>query len=72
MAEYRIVVEGGIDPFWRDCMGSLRLTEQQTPGRPVITTLEGPLADQSALQGVIDTLFMLGLRLIVIERQPAA
>jgi hypothetical protein len=67
-ANYRIVVEGVLDPMWLECLGGLEPTEQ--PGQPVVTQLEGRLADQSALQGVIDTLIMLGLRLIAVERLP--
>lgn len=69
-ANYRIVVEGMLDPVWRECLGGLAVTEQRLPGQPVITQLEGQLVDQSALQGVIDTLFMLGLRLMFVERLP--
>ena len=72
MANYRIVVEGVLDPMWLECLGGLEMTEQQQPGQPVVTQLEGRLADQSALQGVIDTLIMLGLRLLFVERLPSA
>ena len=66
-ANYRIVVEGVLDPMWLECLGGLEITEQRQPGQPVVTRLEGRLEDQSALQGVLDTLFMLGLRLITVE-----
>ena len=72
MANYRIVVEGVLDPMWLECLGGLELTEERQPGQPVVTRLEGRLADQSALQGVIDTLIMLGLRLLFVERLPSA
>jgi hypothetical protein len=71
-ADYRIVVEGVLDPMWLECLGGLGVTEQRLPGQPVVTRLEGRLVDQSALQGVIDTLIMLGLRLITVERLPSA
>lgn len=67
---YRIVVEGEIDPIWYDCLGGLTLAEQRGFDQPVVTQLEGMLADQSALHGVIATLFMLGLRLVRVERLP--
>ena len=63
-------MEGEIDPIWYDCLGGLTLAEQRGPGQPVCTQLEGRLLDQSALQGVIATLFMLGLRLVRVERLP--
>jgi hypothetical protein len=71
-ANYRIVVEGVLDPMWLECLGGLEITEQRQPGQPVVTRLEGRLVDQSALQGVLDTLFMLGLRLIAAERLQSA
>jgi len=67
---YRILVEGVLDPAWFDCLGSLEITEQRQPEQPVVTRLEGWLEDQSALQGVLATLFMLGMRLILVERLP--
>jgi hypothetical protein len=73
-ADYRIVVEGALDPVWLERLGGLAITEQQQSGQPFVTQLEGRLVDQSALQGVLDTLFMLGLRLIKVEclASPAA
>ena len=71
-ANYRIVVEGVLDPMWLECLGGLEITEPRQPGQPVVTRLEGRLVDQSALQGVLDTLFMLGLRLIAAERLQSA
>jgi len=71
-AKYRIVVEGVLDPMWLECLGGLEMTEQRQPGLTVVTQLVGCLADQSALQGVIDTLFMIGLRLMSVERLASA
>ena len=71
-ANYRIVAEGVLDPVWLECLGGLEITEERQPGRPVITRLEGRPTDEAALQGVLDTLFMLGMRLILVERiEPA-
>ena len=53
-ANYRIVVEGVLDPVWLECLGGLEITEERQPGRPVITRLEGCLTDEAALQGVLD------------------
>jgi hypothetical protein len=69
-ANYRIVVEGVLDPMWLQCLGGFEATEQRQPGQPVATRLEGYPVDQAALQGVLDTLFMLGLRLMTVERLP--
>ncbi len=67
---YRIVVEGALDPVWHDRLGGLEISEQREPGQPVVTRLEGRLEDPSALQGVLDTLFMLGMRLLLVENLP--
>ena len=71
-ANYRITVEGALDPMWLQCLGGFEPTEQRLPGRPAVTQLEGCPVDQAALQGVIDTLFMLGMRLILVECLPQA
>ncbi len=70
-ANYRIVVEGVLDPMWVQCLGGFEITEDRQPGRPVMTRMEGRPTDEAALQGVLDTLFMLGLRLILVESLPA-
>jgi hypothetical protein len=67
-ASYRIVVEGVLDPVWLERLGGLEMTEQRHREQPIVTRLEGRLVDQAALQGVLDTLFMLGLRLVSVER----
>ncbi len=70
-ANYQIVVEGSLDPIWCECLGGLALSEVREPGQPTITRLTGRLTDQAALQGVLDTLFMLHMRLLSVERLPA-
>lgn len=72
MASYRIIVEGIVDPTWIECLGGLAVTEQRQSGQPTTTLLEGRLVDQSALQGVINTIFMIGLPLMSIERRSVA
>jgi hypothetical protein len=67
-ADYQIVVEGVLAPVWLDCLGNLKITEQRQSERTVVTRLKGRFTDQSALQGVLDTLFMLGLLLVLVER----
>jgi hypothetical protein len=70
-ANYRFLVEGKLDPMWLECLGRLEITELRQPGQAVVTRLEGRLADQSALQGVFDTLIMLGMRVVSVERLPS-
>jgi hypothetical protein len=68
---YRIHVEGVLDPQWSDCLAGLTISVREQPAQPSVTVLTGPLADQAALQGVLDTLFMLNIPLLLVERCPA-
>jgi hypothetical protein len=65
---YQIHVEGVLDPNWSDCLAGLAISVREQPSQPTITVLTGPLADQAALQGVLDTLFMLKMPLLMVER----
>ena len=65
---YRILVEGTFDPHWSDCLCGLAISVREQPSQPPVTELRGPLQDQAALQGVLDTLFMLNMRLLLVER----
>jgi len=56
-ADYRITVQGVIPVSWLDRLGGLRIATVAN-GK---TTLEGPLLDQAALKGVLDTLYDLRL-----------
>lgn len=71
-ADYRIFVEGELDPLWFDWLGKFEIKAQRQPGQHVVTLLECHLKDQSALQDVLDTLCMLDVCLIRIERLPYA
>ncbi len=65
---YQILVEGTVNPAWAKCLAGLTITVRELPAQPTVSLLSGPLADQGALQGVLDTLFMLNLPLIRVER----
>jgi hypothetical protein len=65
---YQILVEGMLDPQWSDCLAGLTISVREQPPRPAVTQLTGPLEDQAALQGVLDTLFMLKMPLLMVER----
>jgi hypothetical protein len=67
---YQILVEGALDPKWSECLGGLAVSVREGPEQPLVTELTGALEDQAALQGVLDTLFMLNLRLLHVERRP--
>lgn len=57
---YRIKVRGIIPGSWIDRMGGMRIIATADG-----STLEGPLPDQAALVGVLNTLY--ALRLPIIE-----
>jgi len=59
-AFYRIKVQGVVPDSWIDRLGGLQITSSS----PKSVTMEGRLADQSALAGVLDTLFTLGLPIL--------
>ncbi len=71
-ADYRITVEGTLDPMWLPCLSGFVFAESQPPEHLALTRLEGRVVDQAALQGVLDTLFMLGMRLVLVEYLPPA
>ncbi len=65
---YRILVVGTLDANWSECLGGLTIDVHQQTDAPPITELSGPLADQAALHGVLNTLFMLNLPVLLVER----
>ena len=61
---YRIHVEGHLDDEWSEWFGGMMLV-QMPDGT---TTLTGPVADQSALHGLLLKLHNMGLSLIACDR----
>jgi hypothetical protein len=66
-ATYRIRVRGRIPSRWYDRLEGMTITECLTGAGPPTTTLEGELADQPALAGLLDTLFLLHLSVVSVE-----
>jgi len=64
---YRIRVEGSLDPSWSDRLGGLAITTTGQFGAKTTTVLEGELADQGALMGVLNTLHELHLPVEAVE-----
>ena len=65
--EYLIIVEGHIPPQWADRFDGMNLISG-----PDKTRLLGPLADNSALLGLLDHLSALNLNLISVQRLPCS
>ena len=57
---YVILVNGALERTWSERLGGMTITVHQTPDG-ARTTLAGVLLDQAALQGVLKTLYDLGL-----------
>ena len=66
-AAYRITVQGCLDERWSDWLDGLRVVQIDGAGAAAQTVLEGELADQSALMGVLGVLQGLGLPVISVE-----
>jgi hypothetical protein len=64
---YRIRVQGRLDETWADRLGGMAITSTTTKEKLPVTRLVGPLIDQAALSGVLNTLYELHLPLLSVE-----
>jgi hypothetical protein len=67
-ARYQILVKGRIPGNWCDRMDGMSIHQAAADGGVPVTTLEGELADQAALAGVINTLYELHLPILSVKR----
>ncbi len=67
-ATYQIKVQGRLDESWSDWFEGMTITVESHRNRPTITVLTGVVADQAALQGLLDGLYSLGLTLLAVNR----
>ena len=65
---YRIQVQGELDRGWEEWFNDLTMTLTYTGEQPPVTTLTGPVADQSALRGLLCKLWDLNLTLLSVRR----
>ncbi len=66
-AAYRIRVCGRLDAGWSDRLAGMQITEScGADGKPE-AVLEGRLADQAALAGILNALYELHLPVIVVQ-----
>lgn len=61
--QWKITVEGDIDPSWSEWFGDMKLTRCVDKHGFPITQLIGTLPDQGALRGVLNKLWDLNLTL---------
>ena len=67
-ATYRIRIQGSLSRSWADYLGGLDIEVNRESAWP-ITTLSGPVQDQAALLGVLNSLYDLGFPLLNVEFQ---
>lgn len=65
---YEIQVPGRLDESWSEWFEGMTITVECGETGPTITTLTGVVVDEAALQGLLDRLFSLGLRLLSVKR----
>ncbi len=65
---YRITVEGTLHERWTDWFNEMRITHDNANPITAVTYLEGPVADQSVLRGLLTKLWDLNLTLISLYR----
>jgi hypothetical protein len=66
-ATYRISVQGDLPESWSDRLGGMTIAVITEADQAPVTTLCGPLRDQAALLGVLNTLYDLHLPLLSVE-----
>jgi hypothetical protein len=60
-ATYQILVQGRVDPNWSDLMAGMAICLTISESNQPVTTLQGELIDQTALLGVLNSLYELHL-----------
>ncbi len=66
-ATYRICILGTLDKQWSDYCGGMAIEHQIFLDQYPMTILKGRLTDQSALVGVINSLYDMGCPIISVE-----
>jgi len=66
-ATYHIRVQGRIDPNRSDLLAGMTIRLTIEEACPPVTTLEGELSDQSALLGVLNSLYELHLPVLSVK-----
>ena len=64
---YEIRVQGFLDESWSDRLNGVEIRVQDLPDEPPVSVLIGHFVDQTALAGVLNTLYDLGYPLLTVE-----
>lgn len=65
---YRIELRGRLDASWAEWCDGMAIASVEKSDGSVLTTLTGPVADQSALRGLLCRLWDLNLAVISVTR----
>ena len=68
-ADYRIVVKGRLAETTVERLGDMKIASVEGEGRETVTTLVGPVRDQAALSGILNSLYGLHLSVLTAEVQ---
>jgi hypothetical protein len=66
-AVYQIVVQGEISKKWSNRLGGMQIEIHRPLGEDPLSTLVGQINDQSALSGVLNTLYDLHFTIISVN-----
>jgi hypothetical protein len=66
-ASYHIELSGGLDKSWSDYLGDMSIEVTQDAAGHVITILTGSVIDQAMLMGVLNTVYNMGLSLLLVR-----
>jgi hypothetical protein len=66
-ATYRIIVQGRVDSNSSDLLSGMTIRQTTEEARYQVTTLDGELSDQTALAGVLNTLYELHLPILLVK-----
>ncbi len=64
---YKIKVEGILKASWSEKLQGLQINVQRSPGEKPISILIGKIDDQSALSGLLNTLYDFNLTIISVQ-----
>lgn len=67
---YRITIQGFLNEEWGDRLGGLQIVPARWADGQSMTVLSGTMVDQTALLGVLNTLYDLHLPIVSVERLP--
>jgi len=71
-ARYRICIQGTLDKNWSAYCGGMTIEHENDPKRGAMTIMTGRLTDQSALIGVLTSLYDIGCPILSVEYMEAA